>query len=122
VDKRCDGIKRDKKETGFVDLKITCLPCTSTVRGLLQAWKKRMGLIPVAMMKWMEILNIFLREWDPREVNPMGTIEIGTSPLQKMKGVLHIKGDRVNSPLEFPPLFLPCQIPIAQHLLSCHTE
>jgi len=81
-----------------------------------------MGLIPVALMKWMETLNIFLREWDPREVNQMGSIEIGASLLQKMKGVLQIKGDRVNSPLEFPPLFLPCQVPIAQHSLSCHTD
>jgi len=104
---------RNKKGTGFVDSKITCL---------LQGGKKKMGLIPVAMMKWMEILNVFLRERDHRDVNPMGSIEIGTFLLQKMKGSLNIKGDRVNSPLEFPPLFLPCQVPIAQHLLSRHLD
>ena len=93
---------RNKKGTGFVDSKITCL---------LQAWEEKMGLIPVAMMKWMEILNVFLRERDHRDVNPMGSIEIGTFLLQKMKGFLNIKGDRVNSLLEFPPLFLPCQVP-----------
>jgi hypothetical protein len=81
-----------------------------------------MGLIPVAMMKWMENLNVFLRGWDDREVNPLGSIEIGTFPLQKMKGFLNIKGNRVNSPLEFPPLFLPCQVPIAEHLLSRHID
>jgi len=81
-----------------------------------------MGLIPVAMMRWMEILNVFLRELDHRELNPVGSIEIGTFPLQKMKGVLNIKGDRVNSPLEFPPLFLPCKVPLAQHLSSRHLD
>jgi hypothetical protein len=78
-----------------------------------------MGLNPVAMMRWMEILNVFLRERDGREVNPVGTIEI-TFPLQKMKGVLKIKGDHVNSALEFPPSFLPCQFPFAQPLFSHH--
>jgi hypothetical protein len=113
---------RNKKGTGFVDSKMTCLPCTSTVRGLLQAGKKKMGLIPVAMMKWMKNLNVFLGKGDPRGVNPMGSTEIGTFPLQKMKGFLNIKGDRVNSLLEFPPLFLPCEVPLAQHLLSRHTD
>jgi hypothetical protein len=80
-----------------------------------------MGLIPVAMMRWMKILNVLLRERDVREVNPMGSIEI-TFPLQKIKGVLNIKGDRVNSPLEFRPSFLPCQVPLAQHLLSRHLD
>jgi hypothetical protein len=89
---------------------------------LQQAGKKKMGLIPVAMMKWMEILNVLLRERDHREVNPMGSNEIGTFLLQRMKGFLNIKGDHVNSPLEFPPLFLPCQVPLAQHLLSRHID
>jgi hypothetical protein len=89
---------------------------------LLQAGKKKMGLIPVAMMKWMENLNVFLRGRDHREVNPMGSIEIGTFRLQKMKGFLNIKGDRANSLLEFPPLFLPCQFPLGQHLLSRHID
>jgi hypothetical protein len=101
---------------------MTWLPCTSTVRGLLQARKKKMGLIPVAMMKWMKNLNVFLGEGGPRVVNPTGSIEIGTFPLQKTKGFLNIKGDRVNSLLEFPPLFLPCEVPLAQHLLSRHTD
>jgi len=101
---------------------MTCLPCTSTVRGLLQAGKKKMGLKPVAMMKRMEVLNVFLRERDHRKVNSMGSLEIGTFPLRKMKGFLDIKGDHVNSPLEFPPLFLPCQVPIAERLLSRHLD
>jgi hypothetical protein len=92
------------------------------VRGLLQAGKRKMGLIPVAMVKWMENLSVFLRGQGDREVTPMGSIEIGTFPLQKMKGFLNIKGDRVNSLLEFPPLFLPCEVPLAQHLLSRHTD
>jgi hypothetical protein len=90
---------RKKKETGFVDFKMTCI---------LQAGKKKMGLIPVSMMKWMEILNIFLRGFDRLEVNPMGLLEFNLSPLQKMKGVLNIEGDHVDSHLEFSPLFLPC--------------
>ena len=81
-----------------------------------------MGLITVAVMKWMENLNVFLRGRDHREVKPVGSIEIGTFPLQKMKGLLNIKGDRVNSLLEFPPLFLPCEVPLAQHLLSRHVD
>jgi len=89
---------------------------------LQQAGKKKMGLIPVAMMKWMEILNVLLRERDHREVNPMGSNGIDTFLLQRMKGFLNIKGDHVNSPLEFPPLFLPCQVPLAQHLLSRHID
>jgi hypothetical protein len=113
---------RNKKGTGFVNSKMTCVPCTNTVRGLLQAGKKKMGLIPVVMMKWMDHLGVFLGGRDHREVNPMGSIEIGTLPLQKMKGFLNIKGDRVNSPLEFPPLFLPCEVPLAQHLLPRHTD
>jgi len=122
---------RDKKGTGFVDFKMTYLPCTSTVRGLrrtrtvrglLQARKKKMGLIPVAMMKWMKNLFVFLGEEDDRMVNPVGSIAIGTFLLQKMKGLLNIKGDRVNSLSEFPPLFLPCEVPFAQHFLSRHTD
>jgi hypothetical protein len=109
---------RNKKGTGFVDFKMT----SRAVRGLLQARKKKMGLIPVAMMKWMRNLFAFLREEDDRVVNPMGSIAIGTFPLQKMKGFLSIKGDRVKSRLEFPPLFLPCKVPLAQHLLSRHTD
>ncbi len=49
-------------------------------------WEEKMGLIPVTMMKWMENLNVFLGRRDRREVNPLGSIEIGTFPLQKMKG------------------------------------
>jgi hypothetical protein len=64
---------------------MTCLPCIIMVRGL-QVGKKKMGLIPVTMMKWMENLNVFLGRRDRREVNPLGSIEIGTFPLQKMKG------------------------------------
>jgi hypothetical protein len=71
-----------------------------------------MGLIPVAMMKWMENLNVFLGERDIREADPLGSIEIDAFPLQKMKGFLNIKRDRVNSLLEFPPLFLPCPGPL----------
>jgi hypothetical protein len=101
---------------------MACLPRTRTVPGLVQAGKKKMGLIPVAMMRWMENLSVFLRGRDHREVKPMGSIEISTSPLQKMKGFLNIKGDRVNSLSEFPPLFLPCQVPFVQHLLSRHVD
>jgi hypothetical protein len=104
---------RNKKGTGFVDSKITCL---------LQAGKKKMGLIPVAMMKWMENLNVFVRGRDHREVSPMGSVEIGAFPLQRKKRFLNIKGDRVNSLLEFPPLFLPCQVPLDQRLLPRHTD
>jgi hypothetical protein len=91
------------------------------VRGL-QVGKKKMGLIPVTMMKWMENLNVFLGRRDRREVNPLGSIEIGTFPLQKMKRFLNIKGDRVNSLSEFPPLFLPYQVPLGQHLLFRHID
>jgi hypothetical protein len=108
---------RNKKGTGFVDSKMTCLlraitvqglPCTSTAQGRLHGAKRKMGLITVAVMKWMENLNVLLRGRDHREVKPVGSIEIGTFRLQKMKGFLNIKGYRVNSLLEFSPLFLPC--------------
>jgi hypothetical protein len=92
------------------------------VRGLLQAGKKKMGLIPVAMVKWMENLSVFLRGQGDREVTPMGSIEIGTFPLQKMKGFLNIEGDHVNSLSEFPPLFLPCQVPSRDYFLSRHMD
>jgi hypothetical protein len=108
---------RNKKGTEFVDSKMTCLPCTLRVRGLLHGAKKKMGLITVAVMKWMENLNVFLRGRDHREVMPVGSIEVGTFRLQKMKGFLNIKGDCVNSLLEFSPFFLPCQVPLGQHLL-----
>jgi len=99
---------------------MTCLPRTITVRGLMHGAKKKMGLITVAVMKmkWMENLNVFLLGRDHREVKPVSSIEVGTFRLQKMKGFLNIKGDRVNSLLEFSPLFLPCQVPLGQHLLS----
>jgi hypothetical protein len=84
---------------------------------MLQVGKKKMGLIPVRVMKWMENLNVFLGRRDRREVNRVSSIEIGTFLLQKMKRFLNIKGDRVNSLSEFPPLFLPCQVPLGQHLL-----
>jgi len=101
---------------------MTCLPRTITVRGLLQAGKKKMGLIPVAMMKWMENLNVLLGGRGHREANPMGSIEIGTFSLQKMKGFLNIKRDPVDSLSEFLPLFLPCQVPLGQHFLSRHKD
>jgi hypothetical protein len=85
-------------------------------------WEEKMGLIPVAMMKWMKNLFVFLGGEDDRMVNPVGSIAIGTFLFQEMKGLLNIKGDRVNSLLEFPPLFLPCEVPLAQHLLSRHTD
>jgi hypothetical protein len=122
---------RNKKGTGFVDFEITCLPrnttvrgvpCTRTVRGLLQARKKKMGLIPIAVMKWMTGLFVFLGAEDDRVANPMGSIAIGTFLFQKMKGLLDIKGDGVSSRLEFPPLFLPSEVPVVQHLLSRHTD
>jgi len=118
---------RNKNGTGFVDSKMTCLvrtltvrdlPCTSTVQGRLHGAKKKMGLITVAVMKWMENLDVFLRGRDHRKVKPVGSIEIGTFRLQKMKRFLNIKGDRVNSLLEFSPLFLPCQVPLGQHPVS----
>jgi hypothetical protein len=81
-----------------------------------------MGLIPIALMKWMRNLFVFLGAEDDRVVNPMGSIAVGTFPFQKMKGFLDIKGDGVSSRLEFSPLFLPCEVPVVQHLLSRHTE
>jgi hypothetical protein len=73
-----------------------------------------MGLIPVALMRWMKNLFVFLRGEDDRGMNPTRSIAIGTFLLQKMKGFLKIKGDRVNLHLEFPPLFLPCEAPLTQ--------
>jgi hypothetical protein len=116
------AVWRNKKRNGFVDFKMTRVPCTSTVQGLLQARKKKMGLIPVVMMTWMKNLSVFLGRGDSRVVNPMGSIEIGTLPLLKIEGFLNIKGHRVNSLLEFLPLFLPCEVPSAQHLLSRHAD
>jgi len=81
-----------------------------------------MGLIPVAMMKWMKNLFIFVGEGDDRVVNRMGSMAFGTLHPQKMKGFLNIKGDRVNSLLEFPPLLLPCEVPLAQYLLSRYAD
>jgi hypothetical protein len=113
---------RNKKGIGFVDFKMTCLLCASTVRDLLQARKKKMGLIPVAMMKWMKNLFVFVGEKDDRVVNLMSSIAICTFSPQKMKGFLNIKGDRVNSLLEFPPLFLPREVPLAKYLLFRYAD
>ena len=82
-----------------------------------------MGLIPVAMMKWIRNFFVFLSEEDDRVVAPTGVIAIGAFPFRKMKEFLYIKADRVNSLLEFSPLFLPCEVPLAQHLIiSRHAD
>jgi hypothetical protein len=39
-----------------------------------------------------------------------------------MKGFLNIKRDPIDSLSEFPPLFLPCQVPLGQHFLSRHKD
>jgi len=76
-----------------------------------QGAKKKMGLIAIAVMRWMEILDISLGRWDHRKVMGVCPTAVVTSHLQKrMKSLLNIEEDSVESLSQFPPFFLPHQV------------
>jgi hypothetical protein len=46
--------------------------------------------------------------------------ENGWPPFRKKKGFQKIQSESAKHRLEFPPLFLPCRVPMSQDPLFCH--